>query len=114
MGRQITWNRNKEKQGRSPAAIHLYSLHTADRRFLLYLYIYTLLYISIIIIIIIIIIIVKNIFFSKYFWQKIFSEKKFLGIMMPNTLKWLLKKDKFWDFKKSLFTKSFVNFSNFP
>ena len=33
--------------------------------------------------------------------------------MVPNTLKWLLKKDKFWDFKKSLFTKSFVNFSNF-
>ena len=40
-------------KGRSPAAIHLYSLHTADRRFLLYLYIYTLLYISIIIIIIV-------------------------------------------------------------
>ena len=33
--------------------------------------------------------------------------------MVPITLKWLEKKDKFLDFKKSLFTKSFVKFSIF-
>ena len=57
----------------------------------------------------------KNIFIlKKYFWQKIFSEKNiFFGIVGPNALKWLYKKDKFWSFKKSLFTKSFVNFSPF-
>ena len=72
----------------------------------------------------------KNIFFRKYFLSKIFFEKIFFfgkiflkqnifgkniffGIVEPNALKWLWKKDKFLDFKISLFTKSFVNFSKF-
>ena len=63
---------------------------------------------------------VKNIFSKKNIFQKIFLTKIFLekniffSIVGPNALKWLLKKDKFWYFKKSLFAKSFVNFSPFP
>ena len=51
----------------------------------------------------------------KVFLRFHFCKKKYIFflIMGPNALKWLLKKDKFWEFKKSLFTKSFVNFSNF-
>ena len=67
----------------------------------------------------------KNILFQKYFtkkkifFQKIFLTKNifrkniFFLIVEPNALKWLWKKDKFLDFKISLFTKSFVNFSKF-
>ena len=62
----------------------------------------------------------SKIFFEKYFfWKNIFDKKYFrkknifFGIVGPNALKWLYKIDKFWYFKKSLFTKSFVNFSPF-
>ena len=63
----------------------------------------------------------KNIFSKKYFskyFSKIFFLKK--NIFGKKNFFWnpgtqcsgiALKKHKFWDFKKSLFSKSFVNFS---
>ena len=72
----------------------------------------------------------KYFFFRKYFCQKYFFKKKYFSknIFDKNIFgkkyfffnRWTkcsemaLKKDKFWYFKKSLFAKSFVNFSPFP
>ena len=55
----------------------------------------------------------KKDFVKSDFFQNIIFRFFFFGIEGLNVLKLLLKKDKFWDFKKSLLTKPFVNFSNF-
>ena len=48
----------------------------------------------------------KNIYDNKYFWKKTFFFESWDQILWNCSIK-----DKFWDFKKSLFSKSFVNFS---